>query len=82
MGCIPYAAAVDLKAIRVRDGSMKKEHNDSQISVTDRFPPALKLVIAVCQRSRCLACIDTDSVWRSASDDTGIEDVIAWQECT
>jgi hypothetical protein len=81
MGYIPDAVAVDLKAICVRDGSMNEEHNDSQISVTDRLPPAHKRVIVTCPLFRRLAYIDTDNIWHAASGDEKFEGVIAWREC-
>jgi len=81
MGDFPDAAAVDSKAIRVRDGSMDKEHNNPEISVTDRLPPAHKRVIVICPLFRRLAYIDTDNIWHAASGDEKFEGVIAWREC-
>ena len=78
MGDFPHAAAVDLHGIRARDASMTQD--SPLISVTDRLPPALKLVTVICPFLRCLAYIDAEKVWRYASDNQEIKGVFAWQE--
>ena len=80
MGDFPNATVVDSPRIRVRDRSMPWEHDNAEISVTDRLPPALKRVIVTSPKFRCLGYIDTNNIWRSASDDKEIEGVTAWQE--